>query len=363
MEEKTITLNENVEPRGGSSILSVNEDLFIFGGADRMLNNFSDLIVFKNSDNEWKRVDTKGDIPCARSGHAVTSFGKYMFLFGGIDYKEEIVFNDTYTLNTETYEWKYVGEAGVEIPARNSHCMEMIYLNSTNPEEKQNPHLVIYGGASPELGTLGDTYYAALPIDPCLIDTEDFFLTWHRLSYTEEDNDMKHPNQREMHSSCNANIDGYGNGMVICGGRDIDEGLYADCWILRLLLLHSDVPPKDNNEKECLTKLQWTKLSHLELSTVLCSHSLVAIPSSEGPLSTLCIYGGITHEGLSNHLYTADTRRVEGGWIQSETSFPARFGQACCLAPKRFAMRGMLVFGGVNAEQDFGDLRLLRNEE
>ena len=48
----------------------------------------------------WERVETSGDIPAPRSGHAVTAYGKYMLLFGGIDFAEEAVYNDLYTFDT-----------------------------------------------------------------------------------------------------------------------------------------------------------------------------------------------------------------------------------------------------------------------
>lgn len=35
-----------------------------------------------------------------RSGHAVVAYGKFMLLFGGIDFAEEAVFNDLYILDT-----------------------------------------------------------------------------------------------------------------------------------------------------------------------------------------------------------------------------------------------------------------------
>ena len=38
-----------------------------------------------------------------RSGHSVVGYGKYMLLFGGIDFSEEVVYNDLYALNLGTY--------------------------------------------------------------------------------------------------------------------------------------------------------------------------------------------------------------------------------------------------------------------
>ncbi len=51
-----------------------------------------------------------------------------------------------------------MGESGVEVLARNSHSMCILKCDDVN-------FLVIYGGASPELGPLGDVIYAELP-DP-----------------------------------------------------------------------------------------------------------------------------------------------------------------------------------------------------
>ena len=49
-----------------------------------------------------------------------------------------------------------MGESGKEIPSRNSHSMAVIHAGSTN-------YLVVFGGASPESGPMGDTFYAELP--------------------------------------------------------------------------------------------------------------------------------------------------------------------------------------------------------
>lgn len=53
-----------------------------------------------NSGSNFCVVKASGDVPMPRSGHAVAAYGKYMFLFGGIDFAEEAVFNDLYILDT-----------------------------------------------------------------------------------------------------------------------------------------------------------------------------------------------------------------------------------------------------------------------
>ena len=67
-----------------------------------------------------------------------------------------------------SWEWSYVGESGVEVLARNSHAMAI--LDSPDSTGKL---LIIYGGASPERGTLGDTIYAVLPEDSNSIGEKD----------------------------------------------------------------------------------------------------------------------------------------------------------------------------------------------
>lgn len=46
------------------------------------------------------KIEASGDVPPSRSGHACCAFGKNMFLFGGIDFENEAVYNDLYVLNT-----------------------------------------------------------------------------------------------------------------------------------------------------------------------------------------------------------------------------------------------------------------------
>ena len=81
-----------------------------------------------------------------------------------------------------TWEWKYVGEAGQEIVARNSHTLEVLY------SEESNPYLVLYGVASPETGPLEDTYYASLPRKwtDVLVKSESgesiFYVTWIKMN-------------------------------------------------------------------------------------------------------------------------------------------------------------------------------------
>lgn len=89
----------------------INNKILIFGGASREQTHFNDLIIGERlpsvfiqegstSDFTFSSASTSGDIPTPRSGHAVACYGKFMFLFGGIDFMEEIDYNDCYVFNT-----------------------------------------------------------------------------------------------------------------------------------------------------------------------------------------------------------------------------------------------------------------------
>ena len=83
-------------------------------------------------------------------------------------------------------EWKYVGESGEEISGRNSHSMHLLTVpevpesifNSPTLATRSISVLVIFGGASPELGPLGETYYAILPIPSAIGDCILIFIVF-----------------------------------------------------------------------------------------------------------------------------------------------------------------------------------------
>ena len=173
-------------------------------------------------------------------------------------------------------------------------------------------YLVIYGGASPEHGPLGDTLYAEIPVDPStigndcntlspdylvlhhfndslLVDSKSFFVQWELLKipstttvFTGSAMDDSQPGAREMHGTCS--IDG---AMLISGGRS-DRGLLSDVWILQsnndidssetiAALEPSDGYPVHSSDR---LPLLWRRCSDLELSSGLCSHgaSIIAMP-------------------------------------------------------------------------------------
>jgi hypothetical protein len=192
----------------------------------------------------------------------------------------------------------------VEVVARNSHSFGIV-----EDAVRMKSYLVIYGGASPEHGPLGDTLYAEIPVDPStigndyntlspdylvlhhfndtlLVDSKSFFVQWELLKipstatvFTGSAIDDSQPGAREMHGTCS--VDG---AMLISGGRN-DRGLLSDVWILQSnnnidlseTIASSDGYPGHSSDR---LPLLWRRCSDLELSSGLCSHgaSIIAMP-------------------------------------------------------------------------------------
>jgi len=200
-------------------------------------------------------------------------YGGLVFLFGGIDFSEEVSYNDLYVLNTLSWEWKYVGEAGSEIISRNSHSLEVLcsrFIGDSSFEATKSieqigekVYLVLYGGASPEEGPLGDTYYAEINNNWTEIaaNTTDFFVTWHHLEdkFTVNPDTIgikstiSHPGKREMQSSCVVN----GSSMIITGGRNETGAVLDDVWMLSInersdINSNESTLPRDDDAKRNL---------------------------------------------------------------------------------------------------------------
>lgn len=58
--------------------------------------HLQDLVPIQPVVNTLLTVNAAGDVRMPRSGHSVVAYRKYMFLFGGLDFIEEAVFNDLY---------------------------------------------------------------------------------------------------------------------------------------------------------------------------------------------------------------------------------------------------------------------------
>lgn len=276
-----------------------------------------------------------------------------------------------------------MGEAGAEIPARASHTLNILQLpvlNEGAEGEKSRAYLVVYGGASPEAGPLDDCYYAVLP-EVSAIEPESFHLHWYKV---ESGTTSNNPMGREMHAAVTLPT-----GLCILGGRDLRGNLLRDCWVLQEQ--HQSTGPDGS------ITLAWQVMDDLALPEGMCAHtacclSLETQSESESTATSSPVYllvcGGLRGQRIST---TSLVRRLlfdNAGKVQSKTEWtehkiecPARFGHAACAiradgirALRAHPLYGpllqrglggkareaaLLLFGGVNEQQDLADLQLI----
>ena len=58
----------------------------------------------------WIKVETIGNKPSPRQGHASIKHGKELFVIGGCNYKLNICYKETYLLNTDNLYWTKVAD-------------------------------------------------------------------------------------------------------------------------------------------------------------------------------------------------------------------------------------------------------------
>ena len=226
-------------------------------------------------------------------------------------------------------------------------------------------------------------------------NTIEYYVTWQKL-----ESFGASPGKREMH--------GYAvhNGrLYITGGRDEEGNILQDVWML-----------EPSEAESSSTPLRWVALTHMNFTSPRCAHGCSVVsggnltsndtPSSVLDYDYLCVYGGFQGStDLSSDLsiypiprnHTVRNTPEEGkpqSWesIALTRSIEARFGLSMCIAPgwtwklTRNEMKkdvfsqednqesnegsvtvtanqhddiGLLVFGGVNIDNDFSDLWLL----
>ena len=141
--------------------------------------------------------------------------------------------------DVDSWEWSYVGEAGEEVPARNSHTSGVL----RDPASGDH-FLIVFGGASPEHGPLGDTYAAKLPrvedivgnewVGVCVYryqhyltisvsDVKEMYVTWRLIKPPASGA----PRKREMQAGCVCD-----GSLFITGGRDLEGNVLSDTWKL-----------------------------------------------------------------------------------------------------------------------------------
>jgi subtilisin family serine protease len=209
---------------------------------------------------------------------------------------------------------------------------------------------------------------------------------------------LQGPGKREMHGTCC--FDGR---MYISGGRN-EEQMFSDVWMLA-------ASPASETDGAAIQRVQWTRLTALNLSTPRCAHGAVVVVTAgnEGVAARLVLFAGFTSSGISAECSTIQLPNfgtpTTQSWKSQALSQPiaGRFGLAACSTSIRFvdhissnplyapifnapmleaiaAVRAriaatedqegsekaqqqehvaMLLFGGVSPEEDFADLHLL----
>ncbi|KYQ88986.1 hypothetical protein DLAC_10200 [Tieghemostelium lacteum] len=110
---------------------AVGNKIWVFGGYSGR-GQFYDLQCYDPKLNLWEQVtNVTGDIPKSRTNHASTTWGDYLYIFGGnsIQQGEYEILSDMHRINTKTLQWEKVQftcDAG-DIPSeRCGHCLETI---------------------------------------------------------------------------------------------------------------------------------------------------------------------------------------------------------------------------------------------
>ena len=98
-------LNDNVlvpKARYAHSMHTVNGEFFIVDGKG-VSEFFTEVWAYSPITGLWREINTKGQVPSARSGHAADSQGDSIAIWGGLDQVSSK--NDLFIFNTQTNTW------------------------------------------------------------------------------------------------------------------------------------------------------------------------------------------------------------------------------------------------------------------
>mmetsp|Transcript_17148 Transcript_17148/g.28211 ORF Transcript_17148/g.28211 Transcript_17148/m.28211 type:complete len:304 (+) Transcript_17148:152-1063(+) len=284
-------------PRGGHAAAAIDNRIYIFGGADREGTVFGDLIALEIAAPDslkWVKVHFKGTAPQSRTGHTLVAFKKRLYLFGGQDPLESVVFNDLFEFDTDTSTWSKPSQSGAIPPPRNSHTAVVL-----------DGHMVVVAGANEE-GPLDDSY---------TLDLETF--VWTRIKSS-----RSIPEAREMHTSIPFGV----NKVLVHGGRTL-HGVMGDTHILDL------------------ETSEWSKASPTPFFR--CAHVLTELE----PFKEALLFGGTD----CGRVYS-DSWILKLGDTMSWTENPvktsaSRFAHTCTVVDGR-----AYVIAGINFESDLSDV-------
>ncbi|KAJ5076850.1 hypothetical protein M0811_00168 [Anaeramoeba ignava] len=128
--ELSLPIGDIPQERNSSSLVILEKNAYIFGGKYNSI-LFNDLFEYNIHQNQWKKIESVGDIPTPRFGASSVldrnrNDHNNMIIFGGKETKEYS--NSLYTLDLKNYQWKCLIQKSQIISPR-IFAYSFIYLN------------------------------------------------------------------------------------------------------------------------------------------------------------------------------------------------------------------------------------------
>ena len=153
------------------------EKIYCFGGGYMYDDESNELLCYNTVLNSWEHPCQGGDVPSPRRRHQTIVSGDTVFLFGGIGYEQPQLYNDLFTLDMVSKQWKRVHATmpmGEGMSAAGQRCQ----MSSGTVPSRWGCHTltrisattaVLFGAFSPQ----GALSYGSEAIDDCwLLDLE-----------------------------------------------------------------------------------------------------------------------------------------------------------------------------------------------
>ncbi|GAB6022105.1 kelch domain-containing protein 3 [Chamberlinius hualienensis] len=129
------------------SASAIGQFMFIFGGRSGRTNMFvtpddeiycNQLACFDTTTNTWSEVSTNGMKPVGRRSHSAFVYNEQMYIFGGFNGLLNAHYNDIHKFNPITRQWSYIKIKGRLPVARRRQCCCVV-----------GQRLFLFGGTSP----------------------------------------------------------------------------------------------------------------------------------------------------------------------------------------------------------------------
>ena len=95
------TFGDTYSQRTGHAVVSYKKKFFVFGGTDETSRQ-NDMHCYDLETHLWQKLNCKGNPPCARSGSKGERYKDFIYYFGGYTKKDGDYFNDLHRFNIKT---------------------------------------------------------------------------------------------------------------------------------------------------------------------------------------------------------------------------------------------------------------------